>query len=145
MPTITPFLTFVDQAEAAAKLYISIVGGRILSATPMTVEVELAGQRFVFLNGGDHFRFTEAFSLSVECDTQQEIDAYTEKLLAGGGKQGPCGWLTDRFGVSWQVTPRILPKLLFDKDPAKARRAMEAMRSMQKLDIAALERAHAGA
>jgi predicted 3-demethylubiquinone-9 3-methyltransferase (glyoxalase superfamily) len=157
MPKITTFLTFVDQAEQAATLYTSIFDGKILSVTRygegapapagsvMTVEFELEGHRYVALNGGDHFKFTDAFSLSIECDTQKEIDAYTEKLIAGGGKQGPCGWVTDRFGVSWQVNPKILPKLLGDKDPAKARRAMEAMLKMTKLDIAELQRAHAGA
>jgi len=157
MSRITTFLGFESQAEEAVKHYTSIFeSSRITSTlrynegapfpkgTVMTVEFELDGQRYVALNGGPHFKFTDAFSLSVACETQDEIDRYTEKLLAGGGEQGPCGWLKDRFGMSWQVNPTILPRLLGDKDPAKSGRAMQAMMGMKKLDIAALKRAFEG-
>ena len=156
MSKITTFLTFVNQAEEAASLYTAIFGGTIRSTTRygagapmpegtvMTVEFEIEGHPYVALNGGEHFQFSEAFSLSIACETQQEVDDYTAKLIAGGGKQGPCGWVTDRFGVSWQVNPTILGKLLGDKDRAKAGRVMQAMMGMTKLDIAALKRAYEG-
>ena len=151
MQKITTFLTFNDQAEEAMKLYTSIFkNSRIVSTTPgpdgkvMSGEFELEGQRFIALNGGPSFTFAEGISLFVSCETQQEIDDHSAKLIAGGGSQGPCGWLTDRFGVSWQVIPRILGELLGDKDRAKADRAVKAMLAMRKLDIAALERAAAG-
>jgi RNA polymerase sigma-70 factor (ECF subfamily) len=157
MSKITTFLTYNDGAEDAANLYVSTFkNSRIthISRYPdvdvapkkggvMTVELELDGQRFILLNGGPHFQFSEGISLSVECETQQEVDTYTEKLIAGGGSQGPCGWLKDRFGVSWQINPRILGQLLADPDAAKAKRVMEAMLKMTKIDIAALERAAA--
>ncbi|MGE0549466.1 MAG: VOC family protein [Kofleriaceae bacterium] len=157
MAKITTFLTYVDQAEAAATLYTSTFkdskitnttrygdGAPMPKGTVMTVEFVLAGQPFVALNGGPHFKFSEAVSLSVDCETQAEIDEYSEKLIAGGGAQGPCGWVTDRFGLSWQVNPGILGKMLADKDPAKAARVMQAMMTMHKLDIAALKRAYEG-
>ena len=151
MQKITTFLTFKDQAEEAMKLYTSIFkNSRIVSTMPgpdgkvMTGEFELDGQRFMALNGGPSFKFEQGISLFVSCDTQQEIDDYSAKLIAGGGSQGPCGWLTDEFGVSWQIIPRILGELLGDKDRAKADRAMKAMLGMKKLDIAGLERAHEG-
>ena len=151
MQKITTFLTFNDQAEEAMKLYTSIFkNSRIVSTTPgpdgkvMSGEFELEGQRFIALNGGPSFTFAEGISLFVSCETQREIDDHSAKLIAGGGSQGPCGWLTDRFGVSWQVIPRILGELLGDKDRAKADRAVKAMLAMKKLDIAALERAAAG-
>ena len=157
MPKITPFLTFNDKAEEAVKLYTSTFkNSRILDTTRygdgapmpkgtvMTLEFELDGRPFIALNGGPHFTFSEAVSLSVDCDTQAEIDEYSDKLIAGGGEQGPCGWVTDRFGLSWQINPTILSKMLSDKDPAKAGRAMQAMLQMRKLDIAALKRAFEG-
>jgi len=157
MPKITPFLTFNDKAEEAVKLYTSTFkNSRILDTTRygdgapmpkgtvMTLELELDGRPFIALNGGPHFKFSEAVSLSVDCDTQAEIDEYSDKLIAGGGEQGPCGWVTDRFGLSWQINPTILSKMLSDKDPAKAGRAMQAMLQMRKLDIAALKRAFEG-
>jgi len=157
MPKITPFLTFNDKAEEAVKLYTSTFkNSRILDTTRygdgapmpkgtvMTLEFELDGRPFIALNGGPHFKFSEAVSLSVDCDTQAEIDEYSDKLIAGGGEQGPCGWVTDRFGLSWQINPTILSKMLSDKDPAKAGRAMQAMLQMRKLDIAALKRAFEG-
>lgn len=157
MPKITTFLTYATSAEEAAKLYVDTFensrivktlrygeGSPFPKGTAMTVEFELDGKTYVALNGGPHFKFSEGISLSVECETQEQIDRYTEKLLAGGGEQGPCGWLKDRFGVSWQVNPSILPKLLGDADPAKSGRAMAAMMTMKKFDIAALKRAFEG-
>ena len=110
----------------------------------MSVVFELDGQRFHALNGGPHFKFSEGISLFVDCETQSEIDDYSARLTAGGGKQGPCGWLTDRFGVSWQIVPAILGKLLGDQDQAKAGRVMQAMLKMTKLDIATLKQAYEG-
>jgi predicted 3-demethylubiquinone-9 3-methyltransferase (glyoxalase superfamily) len=150
MPTITPFLWFDTQAEEAMNLYTSIfkdskvhsvnrAGGRV-----MTVEFELEGQRFIGLNAGPHHKFTEAVSFFISVDTQAEIDEIWEKLLAGGGRPDQCGWLKDRFGLSWQVVPKVLTSLLFSPDPAKAKRSMDAMMSMVKFDIAALQKAHDG-
>src|SRR5688500_8141902 len=153
---ITPFLWFDGNAEEAARFYVSVFknskivttarygdAGPGPNGTVMTVTFELDGQEFIGLNGGPHFKFTEAVSFSIDCKTQQEVDEYWEKLSAGG-EQGHCGWLKDRFGLSWQVNPTILGELLKDPDPAKAKRVMEAMLDMKKIDIAALKRAHAG-
>jgi predicted 3-demethylubiquinone-9 3-methyltransferase (glyoxalase superfamily) len=155
MATITPFLWFDTQAEEAATFYVSIFkNSRILGVTrygdagpgpkgsAMTVEFELDGQRFIGLNGGPHFKFTEAISFSVECETQAEVDDYWRKLTAGGGQEGQCGWLKDKFGLSWQVNPKTLGQLLADPDPVKAKRVMEAMLTMKKIDIAALKKAY---
>jgi len=160
---ITPFLWFADQAEEAAHLYTSIFansrivhvsrfgdgGKEVTGGQPgsvMTVEFELDGQPFVALNGGPLFSFTEAISFKVACRTQEEVDHFWERLSEGGDEAAQqCGWLKDRFGVSWQVVPEVLGRLLGDPNPEKARRATEAMLAMKKLDIAALERAHAGA
>ncbi len=155
---ITPFLWFDAEAEEAARFYTSIFeGSRILSTSRygeagpgpkgsvMTVEFELSGQRFVALNGGPHFKFTEAVSLVVDCETQDEVDAFWRKLTADGGQEGPCGWLKDRFGLSWQVVPAELGQLLQDPDPERSTRVMRAMLQMKKLDVAALRRARAGA
>jgi predicted 3-demethylubiquinone-9 3-methyltransferase (glyoxalase superfamily) len=152
--TISPFLWFDNQAEDAAKLYVSIFpNSRILGVsrygeagpgpkgTVMTVNFELDGQRFIALNGGPQFKFTEAISFSVECETQEEVDRYWTKLTAGGGEEGPCGWLKDKYGLSWQVNPRVLGELLSDPDQKKAKRVMEAMLKMKKIDIATLKRA----
>jgi predicted 3-demethylubiquinone-9 3-methyltransferase (glyoxalase superfamily) len=156
MPKITTFLTYVDQADAAAKLYTSIFknskithttkypdGAPMPKDTTMTIEFVLDGQPFVALNGGESFKFSEAISLSVDCDTQAEIDDYTAKLTANGGEQGPCGWLTDRFGVSWQIVPTFLRKMLEEnKDAARTARVLHAVWTMRKLDIAKLKRAY---
>jgi predicted 3-demethylubiquinone-9 3-methyltransferase (glyoxalase superfamily) len=150
MPTITPFLWFDTQAEEAMNLYTSIfknskviavnrAGGRV-----MTVEFELEGQRFFGLNAGPHHKFTEAVSFFISVDTQAEIDEIWEKLLADGGRPDQCGWLKDKFGLSWQVVPKVLTSLLFSPEPAKAKRSMDAMMSMVKFDIAALQKAHDG-
>jgi predicted 3-demethylubiquinone-9 3-methyltransferase (glyoxalase superfamily) len=154
MQKITTFLTFNDQAEQAATFYTSIFkNSKILSTshygegapapkgTVMVVSFELDGQSFAALNGGPSFTFSEGMSLLVNCETQVEVDEYWEKLSAGG-KTGPCGWLKDRFGVSWQVVPTVLSKLLTDKDAEKSKRVMQAMMGMGKIDIAALKRAH---
>jgi len=157
MPSITPFLWFDTQAEDAATLYVSVFpNSRICDVTrygaagpgpegqAMTVVFELDGQRMTALNGGPHFQFSEAISFVVPCETQGEIDAYWDKLTANGGAPGQCGWLKDRFGLSWQIVPKALAELVGDRDPAKARRATEAMLKMTKLDIAGLRQAHAG-
>jgi predicted 3-demethylubiquinone-9 3-methyltransferase (glyoxalase superfamily) len=154
MTTISPFLWFDTQAEQAANLYVSIFKNSKIVKTArygdagpgpkgsvMTVEFELDGQRFIALNGGPHFKFNEAVSFSIECETQAEVDEYWNKLSAGGA-EGQCGWLKDRFGLSWQVNPTILGEMLADPDPAKSRRAMEAMLEMKKIDIAALKKAY---
>jgi predicted 3-demethylubiquinone-9 3-methyltransferase (glyoxalase superfamily) len=154
---ITTFLTFKDQAEEAAKLYTSIFknsrivstsrygeGGPVPKGGVMSANFELDGQEFIALNGGPSFTFSEGMSLYVDCEDQAEVDMYWKKL-SEGGSEGRCGWLTDRFGVSWQVIPRVLPQLLGDPDPAKAGRAMNAMLQMSKIDVAQLEQAAEGA
>jgi predicted 3-demethylubiquinone-9 3-methyltransferase (glyoxalase superfamily) len=156
MQKITTFLTFDDQAEEAVALYTSIFeDSRIVSTTRygdagpgpkgslMTATFELAGQEFVALNGGPSFTFAQGISLSVNCETQEEVDELWEKLSEGGEK-GPCGWLTDRFGVSWQINPRVLGEMLADPDPAKADRAMKAMLQMGKIEIEDLKSAYEG-
>ncbi len=156
MTKITPFLWFDGQAEAAANHYLSIFpNSRITSVlrwgeagpgpkgSVLTVAFSLDGNDFVALNGGPQFKFSEAISLTVPCKTQDEVDQYWEKLSAGGSK-GQCGWLKDKFGVSWQVAPTILPEMLQDKDQAKADRVMRAMMQMTKIDIGALRKAYEG-
>jgi predicted 3-demethylubiquinone-9 3-methyltransferase (glyoxalase superfamily) len=157
---ITPCLWFDSQAEDAAKAYVAIFeNSRILNVSRygkeghevhgrpagsvMTVEFELEGQRFVGLNGGPHFKFNEAVSFQVHCETQQEIDYYWIKL-AERGEEGPCAWLKDRFGLSWQVVPTVLPKMLMDPDPAKSGRVTKAFLQMKKFDLKELERAYRG-
>ena len=156
MQKITPFLWFDNEAEEAANYYVSIFGdSRILKvarygeAGPgpkgavMTVSFEINGQQFTALNGGPKFGFTEAISFLVSCETQAEIDALWEKLSAGG-KESRCGWLKDRYGVSWQIVPTALPKYLGGPDREGAVRAMQAMMQMIKLDIAGLKKAYEG-
>jgi predicted 3-demethylubiquinone-9 3-methyltransferase (glyoxalase superfamily) len=153
MPTITPFLWFDDQAEQAMNFYLSIFkNSKVLgvnrygAAGPgpngavMTASFELDGQAFVALNGGPMFSINQAISFVVNCETQQEVDEYWEKLSAGG-QEGRCAWLTDKFGVPWQIVPTILGRLLSDPDSAKAGRVMQAMLQMNKIDIAALKAA----
>jgi predicted 3-demethylubiquinone-9 3-methyltransferase (glyoxalase superfamily) len=157
MQKITTFLWFDDQAEEAVELYTSVFDdsrvldvqrygeqGRGTPGTVMTLTFELAGQRFIALNGGPHFRFTEAISLYVDCATQEEVDDLWTRLTADGGQEGECGWLKDRFGLSWQIIPRTLTDLLADPDPEKSQRVMRAMLTMKKLDIQGLKDAHAG-
>src|SRR5205807_8689760 len=158
MQKISPFLWFDNQAENAAKFYLSIFknskidkitrypeeAAKKIGREPgsvMTVEFTLNGVQFVALNAGPNFKFTEAVSFVVNCDTQEEVDYFWEKLTADGGEPGPCSWLKDKFGLSWQVQPRLLIELLADPDKAKAGRAMNAMMEMGKIDIAGLERA----
>ena len=155
MPKITPCLWFDTEGEEAAKLYTSVFpNSRIVEVsrygsagprpegTVMTVSFELDGQAFVALNGGPEFTFDEAVSFQVDCETQDEVDAYWSKL-SEGGEEGPCGWLKDRFGLSWQIVPGVLPELLADPDREKAQRVMAAMLKMKKIDIDELERAAA--
>ena len=156
MQKITPFLWFDNNAEEAANFYVSIFknskigtiarygdAGPGPKGTVMTVSFELEGQEFVALNGGPQFKFTEAISFVVNCKTQEEVDEFWEKLSAGGEKSR-CGWLEDKFGLSWQVVPTILEELLQDKDPEKSQRVMGAMMQMDKIDIAGLQRAYEG-
>jgi predicted 3-demethylubiquinone-9 3-methyltransferase (glyoxalase superfamily) len=157
---ITPFLWFDNQAEEAVKFYTSIfknsrIGkiarygeeGERIAGRPkgsvMTVEFQLEGQEFIALNGGPHFKFTEAISFVVNCKTQAEVDKFWKKLSAGG-KKVQCGWLKDKYGLSWQIVPTILGELMSDKDTAKSHRVMQAMRKMVKLDIKKLKDAYAG-
>jgi predicted 3-demethylubiquinone-9 3-methyltransferase (glyoxalase superfamily) len=159
---ITICLWFDGQAENAADFYTKVfrdskmedtlryseAGQEVHKRPPgsvMTIEFELNGQSFVALNGGPEFKFNEAISLQVDCDSQEEVDYYWNALSEGGDpKAQQCGWLKDKFGVSWQVAPRILTRMMKDRDQAKADRVMEAMLPMKKIDIAALERAYAG-
>jgi predicted 3-demethylubiquinone-9 3-methyltransferase (glyoxalase superfamily) len=151
---ITTNLWFDDTAEEAANFYLSVFPqARIVSLSRygadgpgpagkvMVVQVELMGVELVFINGGPHFRLSEAASLSIDCRDQAEVDHYWQALAAGGGSHSQCGWLKDRFGLSWQVVPDRLPQLLRDPDPARAARVMAAMLTMTRIDIAALERA----
>lgn len=155
---ITPFLWFDQNAEEAANFYTSIFkNSKILGVTRygdagpgpkgsvMTVAFELEGQQFTALNGGPHFKFTEAISLVVHCETQKEVDEYWNKLTVGGGQESQCGWLKDKYGLSWQIVPDALMRLLQDSDPEKSKRVMEAMLQMKKIDIAGLESAYAHA
>jgi len=157
MQKITPFLWFDHQAEEAAKFYTSIFKNskikkiaRYTKVGPgpegsvMTVDFTLNGQEFVALNGGPNFKFTEAISLVVNCETQAEVDRYWKKLTAGGGKAVACGWLKDKYGLFWQITPTMLTKLIADKDPDKVNRVMTTMMNMVKLDIKKLKAAAKG-
>jgi predicted 3-demethylubiquinone-9 3-methyltransferase (glyoxalase superfamily) len=160
MQKITPFLWFDSQAEEAVNFYLSVfknsrvgnitrydaevakVSGRP-EGSVMTIDFQLEGQDFIALNGGPQFKFTEAVSFSIDCKTQEEVDEFWTKL-SEGGEEGPCGWLKDKFGLSWQVVPTVLTEMLQDKDAEKARRVMQAMLKMKKLDIAALQQAYEG-
>jgi predicted 3-demethylubiquinone-9 3-methyltransferase (glyoxalase superfamily) len=154
LPKITPFLWFDSNAEEAVKFYVSIFknsrieriarygeAGPGPQGTVMIVDFQLEGQPFIALNGGPEYAFTPAISFFVNCDTQQEIDELWEKLTAGG-EEVACGWLKDRYGVSWQIAPRIIGALMQDEDPVKAQRVMQAMLQMKKLDIKALQEAY---
>ena len=161
MQKITPFLWYDDKAEEAANFYVSIFknskigdiaryddAGAKAAGRPtdsvMVVEFQLEGQKFVALNGGPHFKFTEAVSFVVNCETQEEVDYFWQKLTADGGQESQCGWLKDKYGLSWQVVPTILTELLKDKDPVKSQRVMKAMLQMKKIDIATLKQAYEG-
>ncbi len=160
MQKITPFLWFDDKAEEAVNFYVSIfknskvgsitrygeeaaeVSGRP-KGTVMTVTFQLEGQEFMALNGGPHFKFTEAISLLVNCKTQEEVDELWEKLSEGGEK-GQCGWLKDKYGLSWQIVPTVLGEMLNDKDTEKSKRVMHALLQMHKIDIKRLQQAYKG-
>jgi predicted 3-demethylubiquinone-9 3-methyltransferase (glyoxalase superfamily) len=145
LPQITPFLWFDNNAEEAARFYVSVFpNSKLLDVSPLTVTFEVESQRVTALNGGPHYQLSEAFSFFVACDSQDEVDRYWDALLAGGGTPSQCGWLTDRFGLSWQVIPTRLMELLSDPAPERADRVMQAMLQMVKIDLAALEAAHAG-
>ena len=161
MQKITPFLWFDNQAEEAVKFYASIFKnskvGRTLRydenaakaagrpvGSVLTIEFEIEGQKFVALNGGPQFKFNESVSFVVNCETQEEVDYHWKKLTANGGQESQCGWLKDKFGVSWQITPTILIDMLHDKDSEKSERIMKAMLQMQKIDIEKLQDAYMG-
>ncbi len=155
---ITPCLWFNGNAEEAMNFYFSIFkDGKILEKTYwkkganapelslLTARFQLAGEEYIALNGGPEFKFNEAISLTIDCSTQAEIDEFSEKLTADGGEVGPCGWVKDKFGLSWQVVPSIIPAMLSDKDQSKVERVMDAVMGMRKLDISKLEAAYKGA
>lgn len=161
MQKITPFLWFDNQAEEAVQFYTSVFknskAGRILRydeaaakaaggdvGSVLTIEFEIEGLKFTALNGGPDFKFNESISFVVNCDTQKEVDYYWNKLTADGGQESQCGWLKDKFGVSWQITPTVLIDMLNDKDAKKAERVMKAMMQMQKIEINKLKAAYAG-
>ena len=158
MQKITPFLWFDDNAEEAMNFYTGIFKNarvkderRYPKGSPhnmegkmMTCTFELEGQEFMALNAGPIFKFTEAVSFFVKCETQEEVDYYWNNLTADGGAESQCGWLKDKFGLSWQIIPNALGELMGDKDPAKAQRVMQAMLQMRKIDIAALQKAYDG-
>jgi predicted 3-demethylubiquinone-9 3-methyltransferase (glyoxalase superfamily) len=157
MQKITPFLWFDGKAEEAANFYTSIFENSKVGAvrrygdagpgpkgSAMTVSFQLEGQEFVGLNGGPVFKFNEAISFFVNCETQEEVDYFWSKLLEGGGQESQCGWLKDKYGVSWQIIPAALMKLLGDPDAAKTQRVMKAMLQMRKIDVAQLEKAAQG-
>jgi predicted 3-demethylubiquinone-9 3-methyltransferase (glyoxalase superfamily) len=154
MAKITTFITYDSGAEEAVNHYVSLFdnskvgkktyysdGMPLPKGTVMTIEFQLEGTTYVALNGGSHFKLTDAVSLAVEVETQRDVDRLTDGLIAGGGEEGPCGWVKDRWGLWWQINPKILLELINDKDPAKARKALEAMMKMKRIDIAALKRA----
>ena len=160
MKKITPFLWFDDKAEEAARFYVSVFpNSKIVSitrygdagaqaagrrkGTVMTVEFELDGQKFMGLNGGPAFKFSHAVSFVVNCETQEEIDRFWKKL-SEGGEEIECGWLTDKYGLSWQIVPTVLGRMMTDPDPEKADRVMHSLLGMKKLDIAALQQAYSG-
>lgn len=142
---VVPFLMFSSGAREAAEFYVSVFpDGKLLPSDGPGVSFELGGQPFDAYDGGSHFTFSEGTSFHVRCETQSEVDYYWERLREGGGEESVCGWLKDRYGVSWQVVPTVLNQLLADPDPERAQRAMQAMLRMRKLDIAALEAAADG-
>jgi len=153
---ISPCLWFDNRIEEAVNFYISVFGGKILGTTHypeggpqpkgtvLTMTFMLQDEEFVALNGGPHFKFTEAVSFMVKCKDQAEADKYWDSLTADGGQESQCGWLKDKYGLSWQIVPTAMLKYLTDEDPEKAARSMQAMMTMKKIDIAAIEKAHAG-
>jgi predicted 3-demethylubiquinone-9 3-methyltransferase (glyoxalase superfamily) len=151
MKKITPFLWFDGQAEEAMRFYVSIFkNSKVIEVTPgpdgkaMGVKFELEGQEFIGLNAGPEFKFTEAISFYVDCKDQAEVDDLWAKITAGAGEESSCGWAKDKFGLWWQIIPEALPRLMRDKDAIRAKRVVDAMLKMKKIDVAALERAHRG-
>lgn len=157
MQKITPFLWFDKEAEEAMNFYVSIFkdskvvsvsrypeGSPAPAGSVMTTTFELEGQEFIALNAGPQFKFTEAISFTVNCTSQEEVDYYWDKLTADGGQEVQCGWLKDKYGLSWQITPTILPELMTSDDPKQNARVMQAMMKMVKLDIETIKRAAAG-
>ena len=151
MKKITPFLWFDDQAEEAMEFYTSIFeNSKVLGVSPgsngkaMSVNFELEGQEFIGLNAGPQFKFNEAVSFFVSCKTQEEVDELWGKLTAGGGEESMCGWLKDKYGLSWQIIPTALGEMLGDPDPVKAQQVMQAMLQMRKIDIEGLKQAYEG-
>lgn len=156
MQKITPYLWFDNQAEEAVKFYISLFknskittvtyygeGMPLPAGTVLTISFELAGQEFVALNGGPYYKFTEAISLFVDCEDQEEVDDLWTKFTAGG-EESMCGWLKDKYGLSWQIVPKALGRMMSDPDPVKVQRMVQAMLQMKKLDVAGLQRAFDG-
>jgi predicted 3-demethylubiquinone-9 3-methyltransferase (glyoxalase superfamily) len=142
---ISTFLWFDNNAVEAAKLYCEIVpDAKLTSTTPMSASFEIGDQRYIAFNGGSHYKLTPAVSLMIQVDTQAEIDALWSKFITTGGTESQCGWLVDKFGLSWQIITKKLLSLIGDKDPAKAQRATQAMLQMSKIDLEAIERAHRG-
>ena len=140
---LTPFLWFNNQAGEAAKFYCTVFkNSKIIDNNPMVATFELEGQRFMAGNFGPEFKFNESISIFVSCENQEEVDYFWNKLTADGGQEGKCGWLKDRFGLSWQIVPRRFTELIGDRDPRKVKAVMGAMMTMVKLDVAALERAY---
>lgn len=157
MSSVTPFLTFEGKGEEAIKLYVSLIkNSRIVNIVRSEVDgpipkgalqhafFELDGQPFMAMDGGPHFRFEEGFSIFVNCETQEEIDRLWDTLCADGGREQQCGWLKDKYGISWQIIPPVLGELMMDEDAEKSRRVVEAMLQMKKIDIGALKRAYEG-
>ena len=153
---ISPCLWFDNRIEEAVAFYVSLFGGKILGTayygegapqpkgTVMTMTFTLQDEELMALNGGPHFKFTEAVSFMVKCRDQAEVDKYWTALTADGGEESQCGWCKDKYGLSWQIAPTVLLQCITDKDPEKAKRVMQAMMTMKKIDIAAIEKAHAG-
>ncbi len=151
MQKITPFLWFDDNAEDAMNFYVSLFkDAQVLSVSPgpdgkaFSVSFRLHGQEFIGLNAGPQFKFNEAVSFFINCETQEEVDELWEKLTADGGQESQCGWLKDKFGLSWQIIPSALGELMGDKDPVKANRVMQTMLQMRKIDIQVLQQAYQG-
>ncbi|MBV6450183.1 MAG: hypothetical protein MHPDNHAH_00904 [Anaerolineales bacterium] len=145
MKKITPFLWFESQAEEAMNYYVSIFkNSKVLSSNPQSVNFILDGQEFFGLNAGPQFKFNEAISFLVNCEDQSEVDYYWNKLIADGGEESMCGWLKDKYGLSWQIIPKQLGELMGGPDPNKSKRVMDAMLKMKKIIVADLQKAHAG-
>ncbi|MCC6501053.1 MAG: VOC family protein [Anaerolineales bacterium] len=143
MSKITPFLWFESQAEEAMNYYVSIFkNSKVLSSNPQSVNFILDGQEFIGLNAGPQFKFNEAISFLVNCEDQNEVDYYWNKLIADGGEESMCGWLKDKYGLSWQIIPKQLGELMGDPDPEKAQRVVQAMLKMQKIIVADLQKAY---